>query len=448
MPPRPARPVATKKKEPSYQIGIPLDGSDDSALQPEMDRFDQDDTAKDHAPPPKAQVTTEVSLPEDLAPADEPLPEPEPEPASAPAPAAAPAAPSASGRAASRSARASTRSSKRTAATSTAAPKVSSRRATAVDRSGLQKVLLRVGLGVLAAIIVVTGIILLATRGSEGRRVGGEALAESGRQLELVKTALSNRRGADARKAYEAALKPLIATPELGGAVAMPPEEKPVVRDLALRAFELRSEIEKINARIIEVQDENAAESHLGALKARFATLSDPATDLDALEKDIQAYMENPVDPKAGASPVNAQTFSRLASEAKLRLASIATERDRRKTERTATPLRLAAVEVDGLIQQERFGEALAKLEELAGKNAGADFGPLKSQVEDSAEKAWRSAKAKVENHLADWRSPGATEGQRKAGLASAKERLNQVIQRFGIPTYVDQARTLLTPLP
>ena len=328
------------------------------------------------------------------------------------------------------------------------APQVSSRRTIAVDRSGLLKVLLLIGLGVLAVIIVVTGIIVLATRGSESRRVGGEALAEAGRQLELVKSALSNRRGADARKAYEAALQPLISTPELGGAVAAPPEEKPVVRDLAFRAFELRSEIERINARIIEVQDENSAESQLAVLKGRFATLSDPATDLDELEKDILAYMENPVDPKAGASLVNAETFRRQASEAKLRLAAIVTERDRRKAERTATPLRLAGVETDGLIQQERFGEALAKLQEQAANNAGADFGPLKAQVEDSAEKAWRSAKAKVDNHLADWRSRGASEGQRKAGLAAAKERLNQVIQRFGIPTYVDQARTLLTPLP
>jgi len=312
----------------------------------------------------------------------------------------------------------------------------------------LQKTLLRIGLGVLAAAVIVTGAILLATHGSQGRRVGGEALAEAGRQLELVKTALSNRRGADARKAYEAALQALTTTPELGGAVAMPSQEKPVVRELAVRAFELRSEIEKINDRITEVQDENAADLHLSALKGRFAALSDPSTDLDALEKDILAYMENPVDPKAGPSLVNAQTFSRLAGEAKLRLASIATERDRRKAESTSTPLRIASVECDGLSQQERFGDALAKLEEMAGKHAGADFSPLKAQVEDAAEKAWRSAKAKVENHLADWRSPGATEGQRKAGLAAAKERLNQVIERFGMPTYVDQARDLLTPLP
>ncbi len=445
MPPRPARPAATQK-EASYQIGIPLDGSEDSALQPGMDRFDQDDTAQDHAPPPPAEVSTEVALPNEMLPADEPLADPEPDPDPAP-----PRPAAASGRApASRSARASTRSSRRTAsaATSTSAPKVSSRRVAKIDRSTLQKALLWVGVGVLGSAVLITGIILWATHGSEDRHAGSQALDEAGRQFEQIKSSLSKRRGADARQAYEAALKALTATPQLGGAVGMPPGEKPVVRDLAIRAFELRGEVEKLGERITDTEAENAAESNLAVLKARFSTLNDPATDLAALKRDVIAYTENPVDPKAGASPAHAQAFSRLVTEAQLRLASIASEADRRTKESVATPLRLAAVETDGLVQQERFGEALAKLETMAAQHKDADFRPLRSQVEDAADKAWRSARNQVDNHIADWKSPGATEGQRKAALAAAKERLNQVIQNFGIPTYIEQARTALTPLP
>jgi hypothetical protein len=312
----------------------------------------------------------------------------------------------------------------------------------------MQKALLWIGLGVLGAAVVVTAVILLATHSSGDRRAGGEALAEAGRQYEQVKTALSNHRGADARKAYEAALQALTSTPQLGGAVALPSEDKPVVRDLALRAYELRGEVEAQGELITAVQAENAATSNLTALKTRFATLSEAATDLAALERDVLAYVDNPVDPKAGAAPAQAQAFSRLVSEAKLRLASIASERDRRRAERSAVPLRLASVETDGLCKQERFGEALAKLAELAGQHPDADFAPLRAQVEDAAAQAWRSAKVQVDTRLADWRSPGATEGQRKAALSAAKERLNQVIQHFGVPAYVDQARTVLTPLP
>ena len=446
MPPRPARPAETRKKEPSYQIGIPLDGRERSALQPEGDRHDLEDTACEPGPPRKAQVTTAVSMPDDLPPP--PAPPQAHQPETPPAQAAARPAATASDRS---SPRGGPRSSRRAGVSSSSlklSRTVSSRRTSVVDRRALLKVLLRIALGLLAATVLVAGIILLATRRPDGRQAGGEALAEASRQLDLVKAALSNRRGVDARKAYEAALKQLTATPELGGAVATPAEEKPVVRDLAFRAFELRGEVERINPRIIEVQDENAAESHLATLKGRFAALNDPATDLDALEKAVIAYCENPVDPASGPSPAHAQTFSRLAGEARLRLASISTERDRRKGEASVTPLRLAAVECDGLIQQERFGEALAMLEAMAARHAGADFAQLRAQVEDSAAKAWSSAKAKVDNHLADWKSPGATEGQRKAALAAAKERLNQVVERFGLATYVDEARAALTPLP
>ncbi len=442
MPPRPTRPSGKQKpqKEPSYQIGIPLDGADGSALQSGQDPYDQNDTANDHpvpAPDPDARVEAEVTLPEDLLPADE-----------QPVAASAKPAPALSGRsAASRSARSSRRTAAATSA-SASAPKVSSRRVSTIDRSALQKALLWIGVGVLGAAIVITGIILLWTHGSDDRRLGGEALSEAGRQFELIKSSLANHRGADARKAYEAALKALTTTPQLGGAVAMPSEEKPVVRQLAIRAFDLRGNVEALNDQVSAVQAENAAVSNLSALTTRFAALSDLATDIDALEKDVLAYIENPVDPKAGASQVNAQTFSRLVSEAKLRLASIASERDGRKTARSATPLRLAAVEVDGLIQQECFGDALAKLSDLAGKHPDADFAPLRAQVEDAAEKGWRSAKAQVETKIADWQAAGSAEGQRKAALAAAKERLNQVIQRFGIPVYVDQARSMLSPLP
>lgn len=440
MPSRPAKP-APKAPPPAEDEALP-------------DPFDQHDTAQDHAAPPP--VNPEVELPDELAPADAPpVEQPEPEPAPAPVP-------SASGRSAvsarkpakGASARspAATRSSRRAAAasaTSAAAPKVSSRRvATPVDRGPLQKALLWTGLSILIAAILVTGLILWVNYGKADRTAARDALEEVGRQVELVKSALSKRRGTDARKAYEAALKLLTGTPQLGGAVAMPSEEKPVVRESAVKAYELKGEVEKLNERIVAVEAENAADANLTALKTRFGTLSEPATDLDALEKDVLAFMENPVDPKAGPSPANAQTFARLAGEAKLRLANIASERDRRKKEAVATPLSQAAVEADGLCQQERFGEALAKIAEFAEKHRDADFNPLKAQVEDAAEKGWRSAKNQVENHLTDWKNPGTAEGNRKAALAKAKERLNQVIERFGIPTYVDQARTLLTPLP
>lgn len=452
------RPV---RKEPSYQIGIPLDGSDDSALQP-GDRYDQEETAQDYvAPPPSEHPSTEVALPQEIEMEEEPAPQPVPTtdvalPVAPPAPvprrrgrtdAAATSSRSSDPRGQASARQASSRSSRRLAATSGAAP-VSSRRFAAVDRGAWQKSLLWVGLGLLVALIAVAAVVLLVARESPGRRLAVEALAEAGRQSELARNALVNRRGAEARQAYAAALEALTKTPQLGGAIAMPPEDPTVIRDLALQANGLRNEIEPLDARITQIESENAAEANLAALKVRCATIDSANTDLEQLDRDIRAYIENPVDPRSGPSPSNATAFSRLVADANLRLASITAERDRREAARTAIPLRLAAVEVDGLIRQERFGEALGKLDALARQHPDADFNPLRAMVEDAAAKAWRSAKSQYETRLADWKSPGATEVQRKTGLASAKERMNQVIQRYGMPQYVDQARALLTPLP
>lgn len=442
-----------ERKEPSYQIGIPLDAKDDSALQP-GDFHDHEETAHDYQAPPRVDhPSTEVSMPQDFAADEEPAPQSIPTtevalPAQPPprrrtdapaAPARAPAV--ASGRSAS------TRSSRRTAAVSGRAP-VSSRRLVPMDRGSWQKALLWVGLGLLLTVVAIGAVILLVSHESPDRRLATEAMAEAGRQAEMARTAIVNRRGGEARKAYDQAIAALTKTPQLGGAIPMPPEEKPVVKDLALQASALRLEIEPLLARISAIEAENGAESNMAGLKARCATIGEPKTDLDQLERDLKAFIENPVDPKAGPNAANAATFARLVADANLRLPAITTERDRRRTARVIAPVKQADGEIDGLIQGERFGDALARLDALAKQHPDADFNPLRSRTEDAASKAWRSAKAQFDTRLADWKSPGATEGQRKVALNAAKDRMNVVIQRFGMPQYVDQARSLLTPLP
>jgi hypothetical protein len=451
-----------RTSEPQTQIGIPMRQRTGSALQRDGDADNENDTAHDQPAPPVEPApavpdpgAAEVILPEDAF-------EPGEAPAAAPAVSSRKKAATSvrtgaktstrstavSGRASAASDRsAAKKSSRRATAVSGGAPAASSRR-TPIDRSALQKALLWTGVGILGVAVVVTAIIVLATRGSEDRRVGGEAIAEARRQGDLVSSALANRKGAEARRAFDAALKALTATPQLGGAIAIPPEQPPVVRELAIRAYGMRTEVEALAERITAVEAENAADANLASLKTRLATLNDPANDLEALEKDVLAFIANPVDPKSGPSTTHAEAFSRLAGEAKLRLAAIAAERERRQEARSTGPVRLAAGEIDGLIQQERFGAAQERLAELAKEYPEADFARLRTQVEESAEKAWRSAKSYADTKLADWRSPGATESQRAQALKLAKERLEQVVSRFGIDSYVGQARGMLSPLP
>lgn len=483
-----------ERNESSSSIGIPLDNSGRSALQP-SDPYDAEDTASDQAPPPPKSdaPVTEVVLPEDeqskaaLVPRSAPVvfaaeeeapPPPPPPPPARPAGRSGPAKsvagkpptarsgpakvpprkastsarqpaeppppppPSASGRAGAAKAGASSRRA--------VAKGASSRQETAAPAAGggMGKLILRIAIIVVIVGGLIAGGIWYANRGADDRRIGRAALDEAVRQHELVQAAISNRRGTEARKAFTEAMDKLKNTPQLGGAVPVPAEIEPVVRDLALRAADLREKLEKLESNILAVQQENAADVHLLALKERLAKLADPATDLDALERDLHAYIANPVDPAAGPSPVNAATFARLAGDANLRLADIVRERENRKQARTSVPLRQAALEVEGLIQQELFGQALARIDELKKAHPEADVAGLRSQVETSAEQTWRSAKGQVETRLKDWKAPGSTEAHRAESLTAAKNRLNEVIQRFGIDTYVSQARAMLTPLP
>lgn len=401
------------------------------------DRHDDEDTAHD-------QPSPEVSAPDiEVAPPDVPAPSGRVRAAAASArrPAAASGRGARSGRAAAASGR--------PAAASARQPKRSGKApADPGARAASQKTVIKIALGVLVALVLATAVIILTTRTSDDRRKGAEALAAADEQAKLVDSALVRKRGDLAQAAYDAALKALTATPQLGGAVAAPPETSPVVKDLALRAHALRQEVERRLPRLEEVKNENAATANLTALRARLGALGNAATDIDALEKDVLAFCDNPVDPSAGPSAAHAATFATLVAELRLRLKAIADEHDRRKSLATVTPVREAEAEIQGLITAERFGEALARLDALATQHKLADFTPLRTRVNDGASRAWAGAKLLVETRTADWKAPGSTESQRAAALAAIKERLDQVIERFGIETYVGEARSMRSALP
>lgn len=318
---------------------------------------------------------------------------------------------------------------------------------TAAEPGSVLRTLLTITAGILLVSLAVLAVIFFAARRSEGRQRGTQALAEAERQFEVARTALARRRGQDARQASAAALQALTGEAALGGAVAEPPKSEQVVPDLAQRAFALRREIEALKAPIDHALAETAAEANLAALRQRLAKLADPATDLDVLERDIQAFCANPVDPAAN-DPGPAAVFPRLVGEMRLRLPDIAAARQRRLIERTTMQVERTRPPVIDLIAKERYGEALALLDAAKAKFTEADFAPLRDEVGNAAAKSWRSAKAFADTRIADWKSPGSTAEQRVKAVSDAKRRLNHVIDTFGMPEYVDQARALLATLP
>lgn len=301
-------------------------------------------------------------------------------------------------------------------------------------------------LAVVVILVVAAGaaaIVLLAGHEQPGRKRAAGVVAEATRQLDLARGALSNRQGAQARAAYAAAVEMLAGDPALSEAPG--PE---VIPELARQAANLRFQAGSILAQLKAVESDANAEANLAQLRARLARLSDPATDLDRLERDLAAFCANPVDPAGPADPVLAEGYSRMVGEVKLRQMDITRERERRYEARVTIPINQARLQSEGLISDERFGEALALIAKAREAHPDADFTPLVQGVNDAAAKAWRAAKAYVDTRIADAKAPGTTERQRQASYKIARERLNQVVARFGVDEYVRQAQAILAALP
>lgn len=367
----------------------------------------------------------------------------EPEPATpftAPAPKQAPPLPRISGRASTRG---------RQSAATKAKPAASARLAPSSRRLAVSS--RRAYLWIIAVIIVVAatvaGIIVFAGGGSPERQHAVTALSEASRQIALARGSVANRQGAQARAAYEAALRELSTSPLLEETAKIPPGTK-TFPELSNRAAGIRAEAGNLLAAIRQAEADGAAEANLTALRTRLGRISDAATDLDKLEHDLTAYCQNPVDPSAAADSTAVETYSRLVSEAKLRQSDIVRERERRYVERRVIPVTQVRLKTEGLITDERFGEALTVIEQAHAAHPEADFAPVQQAVNDDAAKAWRSAKAYVDTRLADAKASGTTENQRRASYNAARDRLNQVINRFGLETYVSQAKAILATLP
>lgn len=324
-----------------------------------------------------------------------------------------------------------------------APPSPSSRRLVMASR----KTLMWIIAGVVLTGLALTAIVMFAGGESPERQKAGAALSEAMRQIALGRGAVANRQGAQARAAYEAAIRELEASPLFAEPAKAQPDIK-VIPELASRAAGLRAEADSLLQAVRRVEADAAAEGNLASLKVRLSHLSDPATDIDRLERDLNAYGLNPVEPTAPADTVAAETYARLIGEVKLRQVDIVRERERRHAEAVIIPVNQARLRAEGLVRDERYGEALAMIEKAKTAFPKADFAPVVQMVNDDAAKGWGSAKAYVDTRITDARASGTTANQRQASLAAARERLNQVIDRFGLEPYVGQAKAMLAALP
>jgi hypothetical protein len=114
----------------------------------------------------------------------------------------------------------------------------------------------------------------------------------------------------------------------------------------------------------------------------------------------------------------------------------------------TSDQEKLAMGEVRALVKEERFQDALNKVEEFKQKYDKANFASLQTFVDNSAKQAWESAQKYADSRYTDYKAPGIPKAIGEQALRDARARLQQVADKFGIDTYVSQAKDLLGKYP
>ena len=275
-------------------------------------------------------------------------------------------------------------------------------------------------------------------------------LSEGDEKLKVVEEAINNRQVAPARLAYAAGIKAL-QVPELGNAKDPIDPKDPLIASVALaqKAVELNKKLHATEERIDKVERDSKVDQNRKALSAALGHLADlDKVQLTALKKRIPLFVANPVEPDAGTPNDYQGAYKDIVNDMKNQQPLVDQENARRLASITSEQEKKAHSDIEVLVKQELFNEALLKLDDYKGKFEQGNFDSLREFVKNSAAQSWDQAKAYAESRYTDYKSPGIPEPLAKQALADARARLEQVVAKFGIDDYVNQAKELLGKYP
>ncbi len=254
--------------------------------------------------------------------------------------------------------------------------------------------------------------------------------------IRTIDSSLDNQKPEDAEKAMAEAKKKLEDNPDLG---------RP---DLAPLAEDVKTMLSDRDNRIARVKRDVRASGNYANLQAQFAHVGEPETNLETLEADANAFMDNPVDPKGGHNEDYVKTYSDKVNAIHVQMAQIQTVRSQRKIAETTTPVEQARGQAKVLMQQQKYQDALSAIDEAARKYPNANFTAIREWVDGEAKKMWETEKSVVENLYKDYEAIGSSAATRKEAIDKARARLHAVIDNYGIAAYVDEAKQLLARYP
>ncbi len=347
----------------------------------------------------------------------------------------------AEGRAGGRSGRRSTRKSAQRSGP------ISSRRQLTPEQQAARKAAIRLGAMIVGGAMLALVLVFVAVKllGKDPRRVAAEAvLHDTQEKLDQIRRGIETGNPDQARERYTAALKALDGSRELGNAVETPNREQVVDLRLARRAYELRLEIEKLDPEITKASDIQRVQVNFESLTGRLAKLNAmPDADLDKLDKDLQAFCENPKEIGGARNDQALADFKDKITETKRFVAKVADERARRLAKVTTDQVTEATALVHPLVQLEKFQEAEAVIDERARKFPQADFAALRDYVAKASDKAWETVEKRVANYRIDYTAAGSSESVRAAARKAAIERLDAVIATWGKDSFITKAKDL-----
>jgi hypothetical protein len=303
-----------------------------------------------------------------------------------------------------------------------------------------------------AGILLLVGLFFLLKEEDPRARTARDALTTAQSLRSAADRALDGRDPVAAAKAIADA-ETAINIPELDFASDPPNLQSPHLADpaQALQAAALKRALaDEVTPRLKRMEREIRVEINHRALDADFGRLGDATLDLADLESRATAFIANPVEPEAGPNEAWVADHSRLVERIRLRLPDLEREKRRRDAQVTSDPVRLAEIEVQNLIRSERFADAKARIAKMRSDFPRTEdqAGMLDRRVDESARKTWAGIEQYVQTRLDDIQAAGTPPSRRSQAAQEARDRLDQVLNTFGLEDYLSQARTLRDRLP
>lgn len=295
------------------------------------------------------------------------------------------------------------------------------------------------GLGI--ALVAVTAIGIVATyllRPDEATMLAMQVLREGESRLTIVPHAIAMHRTEDARQKVTATRK------EIDILVINREGLQQRREALRKRCDQLLTEIDLIDI------DRRFIDRH-GDLATRFGHLGEmDCIRLDALDRDAEAFIREPVPASAELQPhaVPAVKYTALINDIRIRKEGIPQARRHLVEVVQNDPVTKARNDIERLVQEERFQEALDMINEIRKAYPKADVKAQEKHVHDAAQQKWETVQMFVNNRLQDASAPETPAAQHRQALMDARRRLDEVVARFGMPIFLDKAQAQISRLP